>query len=89
MSISIGLSILTENICGNCTKFISHLLTTDQKDMDIKISQELLNYANVDENFLKNFITIRLGFMAMTLKPRDSHLSGWEKDCPTKKPCMN
>lgn len=40
-----------------CAKFVPRLLTNDQKEMDVNISQELLDRANVDSSFLKNIIT--------------------------------
>jgi len=38
-------------------KFVPHLLTDDQKENRVEISQELLANANGNENFLKNIIT--------------------------------
>jgi len=38
-------------------KFMPHLLTEDQKENHVEISQELLANANGNENFLKNIIT--------------------------------
>jgi len=38
-------------------KFVPRLLTDDQKENRVKISQELLANANGNENFLKNIIT--------------------------------
>ena len=38
-------------------KFMPRLLTDDQKENRIEISQELLANANGNENFLKNIIT--------------------------------
>jgi len=38
-------------------KFVPRLLTDDQKEYRVEISQELLANANGTENFLKNIIT--------------------------------
>jgi len=38
-------------------KFVPRLLTDDQKENRVEISQELLSNANGNENFLKNIIT--------------------------------
>jgi len=38
-------------------KFIPHLLTDDQKENHVEISQELPANANGNENFLKNIVT--------------------------------
>ena len=38
-------------------KFVPRLLTDDQKENRVEISQELLANANGSENFLKNIIT--------------------------------
>jgi len=38
-------------------KFMLHLLTDDQKESRVEISQELLANANGNENFLQNSIT--------------------------------
>ena len=38
-------------------KFVPHLLTDDQKENWVELSQELLANANGNENFLKNIIT--------------------------------
>ena len=38
-------------------KFVPRLLTDDQKENRVEISQELLANANGNENFLKNVIT--------------------------------
>ena len=38
-------------------KFVPRLLTDDQKENRVEISQELLANANDNENFLKNIIT--------------------------------
>ena len=42
---------------GVGAKFVPRLLTNDQKENRVEISQELLINANDNENFLKNFIT--------------------------------
>jgi hypothetical protein len=38
-------------------KFVPHLLTDKQKQIQVDVSQELLNRANKDDKFLKNIIT--------------------------------
>ena len=38
-------------------KFVPRLLTDDQKENRVEISQELLANANGNENFLKNIVT--------------------------------
>jgi len=38
-------------------KFVPRLLTEEQKQNRITVSQELLNRSNTDENFLKNVVT--------------------------------
>ena len=38
-------------------KFVPRLLTDDQKENHVEISQEVLANANGNENFLKNIIT--------------------------------
>jgi len=59
--ISIGSchQIFTEKLQMNhvSAKFVPHLLTDDQKENRVEISQELLVNANGNENFLKNIIT--------------------------------
>ena len=84
VGISIGScqQIVTEKLqmCRVSAKFVPRLLTDDQKENRIEISQELLANANGNENFLKNIITgMRRGFMGMMLKPRCSHRNGWGK----------
>jgi hypothetical protein len=37
-------------------KFVPRLLTYAQKDNRVTVSQELFDYSNADENFLKNVI---------------------------------
>jgi hypothetical protein len=51
--------ILTENLGMNriAAKFVPRLLTEDQKQNRDDVSQELLDRANDDDNFLKNIIT--------------------------------
>ena len=51
--------IFTENfqLCHVSAKFVLRLLTNDQKENGVDISQELLANANGNENFLKNVIT--------------------------------
>jgi len=50
--------ILTENSSMHliATKFVPRLLTDDQKQNRVDVSQELLDRANDDDNFLKNII---------------------------------
>ena len=38
-------------------KFVPRLLTEEQKQNRITVSQELLDHSNTDENFLKNVMT--------------------------------
>ena len=61
VSISIGSchQIFTEKLqmCRVSAKFVPRLLTDDQKENRVEISQELLANANGNENFLKNIIT--------------------------------
>ena len=51
--------ILTENLGMHriAAKFVPRLLTDDQKQNRVDVSQELLDRANGDDNFLKNIIT--------------------------------
>jgi len=51
--------ILTENLGmhSSAAKFVPRLLTDDQKQNRVDVSQELLDQANDDDNFLKNIIT--------------------------------
>jgi hypothetical protein len=44
-------------VSHTAAKFIPRLLTDKQKQIWVDVSQELLNRANEDENFLKNIIT--------------------------------
>jgi hypothetical protein len=39
-------------------KFVSHLLTVEQKTNHVTVSQELFDCSNADENFLKNVISV-------------------------------
>jgi hypothetical protein len=39
------------------TKFVPRLLTDEQKEQRVAISQELLDQANSDENLKKNIVT--------------------------------
>ena len=59
--ISIGSchQIFTEKLqmCLVSAKFMPHLMSDDQKENHVKISQELLGNANGNENFLTNIIT--------------------------------
>ena len=61
MGISIGSchQILTEKLQRHrvSAKFVPRLLTDDQKENRVEISQELLANANGNENFLKKIIT--------------------------------
>jgi len=45
------------HMCRASAKFVPRLLTNDQRENHIEISQELLANANGNENFLKNIIT--------------------------------
>jgi hypothetical protein len=38
-------------------KSVPHLLSEDQKQNHVDVSKELVNRANADDNFLKNFVT--------------------------------
>jgi hypothetical protein len=51
--------ILTENlgISHVAAKFVPHLLGEDQKQNCVDVSKHLVNSANADDNFLKNFAT--------------------------------
>ena len=51
--------IFTEKLQMRCVsaKFVPRLLTDDQKENRVEISEELLANANGNENFLKNIIT--------------------------------
>jgi hypothetical protein len=51
--------ILTENLGMQhvAAKFLPRLLTDEQKQNRLEISQEIFDRANTDENFLKNTIT--------------------------------
>jgi len=61
VGISIGSchQIFTEKLkmCRVSAKFVPRLLTDDQKENRVEISQELLANANGNENFFKNIIT--------------------------------
>jgi len=52
-------TILTEKLKMHrvAAKFVLHLLTEEQKQNSVTVSQELLDSLNTDENFLKNVIT--------------------------------
>jgi hypothetical protein len=52
-------TILTEKLKMHrvAAKFVPRLLTGEQKQNRITVSQELLDHSNTDENFLKNVIT--------------------------------
>jgi histone-lysine N-methyltransferase SETMAR len=52
-------SILTEKLGMHrvATKFVPHLLTDEQIQQRVAISQELLDQANSDENFVKTIVT--------------------------------
>jgi hypothetical protein len=52
-------SNFTEKLQMHCisAEFIPRLLTDDQKDIRVEISQELLPTSNGNENLLKNIIT--------------------------------
>ena len=51
--------ILTEKLKMHrvAAKFVPRLLTEEQKQNHVTVSQELLDRSNTDENFLKNVIT--------------------------------
>jgi len=61
VGISIGSchQIFTENLqtCRVSAKFVPRLLTDNQKENRVDISQELLANAKANENFLKSIIT--------------------------------
>ena len=52
-------TILTEKLKLHrvAAKFVPRLLTEEQKQNRVTVSQELLDRSNTDENFLKNVIT--------------------------------
>jgi len=52
-------TILTEKLKMHrvAAKFVPRLLTEEQKQNRVSVSQELLDLSNTDENFLKNVIT--------------------------------
>ena len=52
-------TILTEKLKMHrvAAKFVPRLLTEEQKQNRVTVSQELLDRSNTDENFLKNVIT--------------------------------
>ena len=52
-------TILTEKLKIHrvATKFVPRLLTEEQKQNRVTVSQELLDRSNTDENFLKDVIT--------------------------------
>jgi hypothetical protein len=52
-------TILTEKLKMHCvaTKFVPCLLTEEQKQNRVTVSQELLDHLNNDENFQKNVTT--------------------------------
>ena len=84
VDISVGSchQILTEKLQMRrvSAKFVPRLLTNDQKENRVQISQELLANASGNYNFLKNIITeMKRGFMAMMLKQRCNRRSGWAK----------
>lgn len=39
-------------------KYVLHLLTVDQKENHVIVSQERFDHSNVNKNFLKNVITV-------------------------------
>ena len=61
VGVSIGSchKIFTEELqmCRINAKYVSRLLTDDQKENRVEISQELLANANGNQNVLKNIIT--------------------------------
>jgi len=67
-------------MCRVSAKFVPRLLTGDQKENRVEISQELLANANGNENFLKTSQQeMRRGFVGIMLKPRCNSRSGWGK----------
>jgi hypothetical protein len=50
-------SLKTWGIHHVAAKFVLHLLGEDQKQNHVDVSKDLVNCANADDNFLKNFIT--------------------------------
>ena len=51
--------ILTENLGIHhvAAKFVPHFLGEDQKQNCLDVNKDLVNCANADDNFIKNFIT--------------------------------
>ena len=70
-------SILIEKLLMHrvAAKFVPRLLSDEQRQNRSLISQELLQRAENDQEFLKSQ-EMKPGFMAMMLKQRDNHLSG-------------
>ena len=82
VGISIGSchQIFTEKLkmCHVSAKFVPCLLTDDQKENHVEISQELLANANGNENILNNIITgMRRGFMGVRLV----HKGAYNNEC--------
>ena len=67
-------------------KFVPRLLTEDQKENRLEISQELLASANGNENFLKKIITgDEMWVYGMMLKPGCNRRSQMGKGSPRPK----
>ena len=74
--------IFTENLGMHriLAKFVPHLLTDDQKQNRVDVSQELLNRANGDDNFRKTLLQeMRLGCICTMSKRKSIHYSGCRK----------
>jgi len=74
-------TILTEKLKMRCVaaKFVPRLLTEEQKQNCVTVSQELLDRSNTDENFLKKSKqVIKHACTATMLKQKCSRRSGWE-----------
>ena len=74
--------ILTENLGMHriAAKFVPRLLTDDQKQNRVDVSQELLDRANGDDNFLKNIITgYETWVYGYDVQRKSNHHSGCQK----------
>ena len=61
-------------------KFVPRLLTDDQKENRVEISQELLANANGNENFLKNIIIAdKTWVYGYDVETKMQSRSGWGK----------
>jgi len=86
--ISIGSchQIFTEKLkmCCVSAKFMPRLLTDDQKENHVEVSQELLAIANGNENFLKNIITgDETWVYGYDVETKMQSLQGMEKGSPS------